>query len=456
MPKLRLLPISVALLVASAGCLIAAEAQGDKAPVNPLTMPAIEFYLARGEADACGPGCSVWIAAEGRIDVGAPQRLRRLLATLGRPRPPIYFHSPGGSVEGSLETGRLLREQKLEVSVAHTVPLGCARGTPEEKTCAARKRSGEAIAAQFDPLHAMCNSGCVYVLAGGAVRHVPPWVKLAVHDVGLDPAVAPPRAVAREAKAINREHIEQYLREMRIDDGLFRAAFAVPFESKRFLEREEVVRFGIDRSEFGETPWQLIEKPAPMLIKGYFARTDDARVRYLDGLVTLNCALGQGFRLVLVREHAVTDLSAAGSAPLSIDVDGRRFELSEQSPSLQFDAHSTSPLARNAVEAVRDDSKLGLSASDLARNDGPAGGLMLSMRGFSSAYAKLRTSCAALARDATNAWLRNVSEPWLSPGSAPSTDAWSVGRLPLPKLAPAPTQPATNVAGPPPQSEPAP
>jgi hypothetical protein len=440
-----MLSLSVALLIASSGFVFATESPPDKAAVNALTMPAIEFYLAKGEADACGPGCNVWIAAEGRIDAGAPQRLRRLLAKLGRLRPPIYFHSPGGSVEGSLEIGRLLHEQKLEVSVAHTVPRDCEHGTPEEKSCEARKRAGEAIEAQFDPLRAMCNSGCVYVLAGGTVRHVPPWVKLGVHDVGLDPRVAPPRAIAREAKEINREHIEQYLREMRIDDGLFKAAFAVPFESKRFLEREEVVRFGIDRSEFAETPWQLIEKPTPMLIKSYFARTDDERVKYLDGLVSLNCSLGQAFRLVLLREHAVTDLSAARSRPVSVDVNGQRFELIDQGASQQLDTHSTS-LARSAVEAVGDDSKLRLSASDLARNDESRGGLMLSMHGFPAAYAKFRTSCDAAARNAANAWLRDANDAYLAPKSGPSVDAFSVGRLPLPKLPATLTPPTANPA----------
>ena len=41
-------------------------------------MPEMEFYLASGETDACGRDCSRWIAAEGRIDISAAQRLRHL------------------------------------------------------------------------------------------------------------------------------------------------------------------------------------------------------------------------------------------------------------------------------------------------------------------------------------------------------------------------------------------
>src|SRR6266700_5718935 len=110
-------------------------------------MPDIVFYLARGEADACGRDCNEWIAAEGKIDAGAAQRLRRLLAKLGRRRPPIFFHSPGGSVAGSIELGRLIRGQKLAVSVSHTVARGCDRAKLLDKSCDALKRSGQELEA---------------------------------------------------------------------------------------------------------------------------------------------------------------------------------------------------------------------------------------------------------------------------------------------------------------------
>jgi len=461
------LPLTTTVLViASAACAAAGVSQ--EAPpggANAAAMPAIEFYLAKGEADACGPGCNMWIAAEGKFDAGATARLRRLLAKLGRPRPPIYFHSPGGLVTGALEVGRLIREQRLEVSVAHTVALGCDQDKPAEKSCEARKRSGEAIEARFDPLVSMCNSACVYTLAGGAVRHVPPWVKLAIHDVGLDPAAAPPRAAVREAKAVTHERIEEYLREMGIDDGLFKAALAIPFESKRFLERDEVVRFGLDRKEFDEAPWQFVEKPQPLLIKRYFARTDHDRVRYIDGLVTLACGAGQSFRLGLTREHAAVEIPL-GLRSTSIGVNGRRFDLDGPSLSAGLDVHAVW-LAKGLLDAIDDSAALELSAADLARNE-QASGLTLSMRGFAAAYTKLRTSCDASVRMA-NAWLLEASGP--SPKPAPPTDALSLGRLSLPavpgglSLKPAPTPPpvaaptpppSTNAVTTPPQSESAP
>jgi hypothetical protein len=435
MPPPRLLPVTVALLIASAGCAVAAASQPDPAKSAPETvsvakMPPIEFYLAKGEADACGPGCNSWIAAEGKIDAGAAQRLRRLLAKLGRPRPPIFLHSPGGAVVGGLELGRLIREQKLEASVAHTIASGCDRDKPD-KSCEAQKRAGTALEAQIDPFLAMCNSACVYALAGGAVRHVPPWVKLAIHDVGFEAASAPSGAVAREAKQVIHERVREYLREMGIDDGLFRAASAIPFESKRFLAREEVVRFGIDRREFDETAWQVVDKPAPMLVKRYFARTDNDRVRYLDGLVSVSCGALQGFRLGLTREHAVADISAARA--VSISVNGQRVDLRDRGLSQDFDLHSAA-LSGGALEAAGDNPTMGLSAADLARNDEAAGGLTLSMRGFSAAYAKLRQDCAASARNAANALPGNKDATGLFGQPGPIVDALSLGKLSLPSI----------------------
>src|SRR5262245_26531589 len=41
------------------------------------------IYLAKGEANACGEGCSEWIAAEGRFDNGAAARMQAFLQRHG-------------------------------------------------------------------------------------------------------------------------------------------------------------------------------------------------------------------------------------------------------------------------------------------------------------------------------------------------------------------------------------
>src|SRR5437879_1702092 len=95
-------PLLVALSVALAAPAAAAPAaKPDRSgaakskTVSSFTSPLV-FYIAKGETDACGQGCSEWIAAEGYFDLGAAQRLRTFLTHFGGRKLPIFFQSPGG------------------------------------------------------------------------------------------------------------------------------------------------------------------------------------------------------------------------------------------------------------------------------------------------------------------------------------------------------------------------
>ena len=46
---------------------------------------------------------------------------------------------------------------------------------------------------------------------------------------------------------------------MGIPKALFDASNAIPHESTRFLQRDELVRFGLDTRDFGETGWRFAE-----------------------------------------------------------------------------------------------------------------------------------------------------------------------------------------------------
>jgi hypothetical protein len=130
-------PVRAETVRSAAG--VATPSPAPPTPPTKLTkvtdFPPIVFFVARGEADACGRDCAEWIAADGAIDLGAPARLRALLNRLGRRRLPIYFHSPGGSVSGALAIGRLLRERGLTAGLAWTVPQGCDPKVRREAAC---------------------------------------------------------------------------------------------------------------------------------------------------------------------------------------------------------------------------------------------------------------------------------------------------------------------------------
>src|SRR5262245_44130786 len=71
------------------------------------------FVVATGEPNACGRGCTEWIAGEGKFDEGAAQRFREFLAVLARRDLPIFFNSDGGLLREAVQIGLILRENRM-------------------------------------------------------------------------------------------------------------------------------------------------------------------------------------------------------------------------------------------------------------------------------------------------------------------------------------------------------
>jgi hypothetical protein len=384
----------------------ASPAAAQTPPTPAMTQPAFQdttvkhpmvFYEAHGDADACGPGCSEWIAAEGEIDNGSANRLQHLLRQLKGARVPIFFHSPGGKVITSMELGRLMRARQLTVSVGHTIPLDCDPDSTGEKSCEAKIRAGQPIEAELDLRTTMCNSACVYAMAGGAVRLIPPWVKLGIHDIGVDPSHQNGRSI-RAIKFVEESvkvRLHNYLHLMGIDDQLLYKAFAIPNASVGRLSRDDAVRFGLDRREFGETVWRFVDKPRAAIIKLFFVRTGSEEPRYIDGLVNLSCAKGPSVRYVLAfgRELLPSDPSASSARwPVIIRLSDKQFSVSRQEHP-KFYIRSTQ-MAATALAGVADGTTIILPGTEFAREGGLAGDITLTMDGFSAAYAKLQKACA--------------------------------------------------------------
>jgi tetratricopeptide (TPR) repeat protein len=374
----------------------AAPPKPEPAKVNLEDLPEIVFYVAKGDANACGHGCDRWIAADGKIDAGAPQRFRRLLAKSGNGRLPIFFHSPGGAVGGALELGRVMRQQKLTAGVARTIPHGCDRDNFRDKSCEALKRSGTDLEAEFDTDVTQCNSSCVYALIGGTARLVPPWAKLGIHDVGPNPKKPAPRGTSLgEVQRAAHVQILAYVREMGLEKALPQAAAAVPHESVRFLERYEIAEFGIDRREFGEAQWRFVEKPTAALIKKFFVRSDDGDpARYRNGYVRLDCGAGRQISLAFAQDRE----SSEKPTDPHLDVNGQQIALRPRAPWRQFDVHGTW-LSADMFDLVRQSAKIKVSGLDRGQ-DGSQRAVTLSMDGFSDASAKLRRSCDGAVRPA--------------------------------------------------------
>jgi hypothetical protein len=365
-------------------------------PTDATVKHPMVFYDAHGGPNACGPGCSEWIAAEGEIDRGAGNRLQRLLFQLNGARLPIFFNSPGGKVFTAMEIGRLIRARQLTVSIGHTVPLDCTFDSTGEKSCEAKISAGQPIEAEV-ALPAMCNSACVYVVAGGTVRLVPPGVMLGIHDLATDPSQLD--RVGGRVTAAWEENIRAQLRNyfylMGIDSGLLEKAFAIPHTSMGRLSRDDAARFGLDRREFGETAWRYIDKPAPVMKKEFFVRAAGQESHYVDGHVHLSCGKRSSVQYALAfgRKLLPSDQSSfAAEPPADILLSDKHFSLSRE-PYPTFYVRGTQ-LALTALDGVADGATIVVPGTEFGRADGPAGDITLTMDGFSAAYAKLQRACA--------------------------------------------------------------
>src|SRR5438046_2564299 len=113
----------IGFVLACSSVCVRAETQAERIAADKyLQTNAMIFAVARGGADACGPGCSEWIAAEGTFDEEVEKRFRTFLETLKGRKLPIYFNSIGGVMGKSRMIGRMLRERKMTASVGATIP----------------------------------------------------------------------------------------------------------------------------------------------------------------------------------------------------------------------------------------------------------------------------------------------------------------------------------------------
>ncbi|RVB64150.1 hypothetical protein ENZ75_28840, partial [Mesorhizobium sp. M7A.F.Ca.CA.002.04.1.1] len=170
----------------------------------------------------CNPDCPEWISAEGAITPQTPQKLRQLLATLGKRQLPVVISSKGGDLFSALAAGRLIHEKKLDVAVGRTDFVGC---DPGAWNCLAKEGAyaGLSIDAGVE-----CDSACALMLAGGIRRLVGPQARLSLYPMG------------------QKLMVKAYLEEMAISSALFAAIERRSVE--RRLEPDMMLKVGLTTS----------------------------------------------------------------------------------------------------------------------------------------------------------------------------------------------------------------
>jgi hypothetical protein len=294
--------------------LVHGELRAKPLPDDKGFAPNLIIYLAKGPANSCGPGCDRWIAVEGNVDRNAASRIRGFLQGVKDTQRPIYFHSPGGSVEQAYVIGRLLRSRKAVARVGRTIVAGCNPGAQVDDACLKIKTGGGEVQAEIVTRHAVCNSACGYLFLGATTREVAPDSAIAVHNSKFTLVVhgrAPPGLIAaatdRDLARAERERTA-YAAAMGISHELIDLIKTVKFENAHVLTRPELYRFGIDTRPIAETAWTLESESRPYIRKIALAKKDDgAAFRAMEW--RLFCENKDRARLMFAREF---DKDAAG------------------------------------------------------------------------------------------------------------------------------------------------
>jgi hypothetical protein len=297
-----------------------------QAPATDTGLQPMIFFAANGGPNACGPGCSEWIAAEGEFDQGAEKRLRDLLASLGGRNPPIYFQSTGGIIGQARVIGRILRARRMTASVGKTVPEGCRASISFDEACLELIRSKRELKARLTTAAGECFSACVYALVGASARHVAERARVGIHA----------RRPAPDAPKVSLERSEEiflgskrYMLEMGVDPGLVDAAQKIPPERMHILSREELSRYGIETRDSYETNWMpyLDRSKNLFVLKSLTqARGADAR-EYRTTNIRVACAISKpGLAFWYVRELPSNEIgvptviqAVAGNRKLVLD-----------------------------------------------------------------------------------------------------------------------------------------
>ncbi len=428
-----------ALLVlgfAAAVCTPAAGASSKSAPKPPetsapkkqtsaLNRPII-FYLAKGEVGSCGPGCSEWIAAEGTIDDSAADRLRAFLSRQGVSKRPIYFHSPGGYAAQALIMGRLLRERGMTASIARTIPRDCGS---DEKECASLKRSGRELKAVLVSGRSQCNSACVYAIIGARIHEIPLDASLGIHAIKTvlvkklpEGATLPPDFLDK-FKTQNREKLKQYVTEMGIPVALVDAAEKIPHETVKFLTREELVQFGIDRRSFVEGSWGYDENLSKNgAVVKWIAAADPGSTQYRKITLQLRCEEKDRFAVIYGSE-----IMKDAFIPLKIVAANDEFALSLPQEAIKsYDIRRVRvPVRFLELAAVEDRIELAEILAEPREGKQPAV-MRLSTSGLASALASLTRSicrCSPVIRNRIDAPPLSIT-PWQPPARV----AWRLAR----------------------------
>jgi hypothetical protein len=201
-------------------------------------------WVREGPADACKDKCREWVSAVGDITPDTPRDFVALAQTRDLRGATIVLDSSGGAVIPALALGRIFRRLGVSTTVGKTIKVA--------ESGAGQKGSDER--AMLTP-RGTCASMCVFVLLGGARRHVPSEGRVYVHQIWPSTKREDAFAGTYSAGDLVRTQRElglmaQYTVDMGAEITLFETAMRIPpWENARPLSADEITRMRLQNAE---------------------------------------------------------------------------------------------------------------------------------------------------------------------------------------------------------------
>jgi hypothetical protein len=303
---------SILALIAVFGCgLDHAAARGKSKDPRAIERRLIEgmqrepliFFVAKGGPNACGPGCSTWIAAEGKFDDAASTRFSAFMAEQPRDHLPIFFSSTGGLTNHAMAIGEELRKRRMTAGIGRTLPEGCRDADRVTEQCRRVMRSKSEHRARLVVGNVRCLSACGIALLGASNRAIAPGAQLGIHAVRLRIQTDPtkkPRTIQQVA-----DQLKRYALQMGVSAELVDEMFKVSADRMRIMNSAEIVRLGVTTRDFHETRWTAYQHNAGShaILKSWTRAQPGGAGQHRTTFIMLSCAYARGSIPLLYRRE---------------------------------------------------------------------------------------------------------------------------------------------------------
>lgn len=210
---------------------------------NDAPMTFTTFWPCAGNGSFCG----IRILAQGVIQRDSGRKLAQFLSNPKAheyelpPRPTVVFDSPGGSVAGAIDLGRVIRKNRMDTEVDASYSRVRKNNHSEEETFVK------------DPI---CASACTLAFSGGLTRSVQSGARLGIHQFA-----ATTGNIGDAATQVTVVVLAAYFEEMGVRRSLLDSASLVPSASMLWLSQADARTHALDNTGPQLASWTLLATP---------------------------------------------------------------------------------------------------------------------------------------------------------------------------------------------------